>query len=110
MAMIKSDKKIIDKCFQIEIVSGWLLDIDANVHPIKYTLTHGKKSMNFHSNVTKDLCCRNYSLRLAQGRKQMILPAKVLQAFVEHEPFLSWYDEALKETSISQSNGSMSHD
>ena len=96
MAMIKSDKKIIDKCFQIEIVNGWLLDIDANVTPIKYTLTHGKKSMSFYSNVTRDLCSRNYSLRLAQGRKQMILPAKVLQAFVEHEPFLSWYDASIK--------------
>ena len=95
MASIKTDKVSLPKDFQIEIMAGWFLDIDIQSNPIKYTLTHGKKSMTFHSNVTKDLCTRNYGIRLAKGRRQMVLPSTVLQAFVDHETFLSWYDPSL---------------
>lgn len=97
MASIKSDKKVIDKTFQFEIVPEWYLDIEVLVNPVRYTLTHGKKSMSFYSSVAKDLCTRNYGLRLAKGRRQMILPPHVLQAFVEHASFISWYDPSMQD-------------
>ena len=92
MSSIKSDKISLCGGFQFEICDGWFLEIDNDCTPVKYTLSHGKKSMSFHSSVMKDLVARNYSIRLAKGRKQMIVPPQVLQAFVEHETFLSWYD------------------
>ena len=92
MTSIKTEKVNLTRDFQIEIASGWFLDIDTESNPIKYTLLHGKKSMSFHSNVARDLCSRNYGLRLAKGRRQMVIPPHVLQAFVDHEIFISWYD------------------
>lgn len=95
MVSIKTEKIALPQDFQIEIVKGWFLDIDVQSSPIKYTLTHGKKSMTFHSNVLKDLCSRNYGIRLAKGRRQMVLPSSVLQAFVDYETFLTWHDPLL---------------
>ena len=97
MAGIKTEKITLPNEFQLEIAPGWYLEIDIEGFPIKYTLTHGKKSMTFLSNVTKDLCSRNYALRLAKGRRQMILPPHILQAFVDFETFLSWYDPSITE-------------
>ncbi len=95
MATIKTSKVNLPKVFQIELAPGWSLDIDTNTVPTRYTLTRGKKSMTFDGNVVKDLITRNYSIRLALGRKQMIVPPEVLQAFTEHEIFLKWYDTSL---------------
>ena len=95
MASLKTDKISLPKDFQIEIVPGWFLDIDIQSNPVKYTLTHGKKAKTFHSDIHKDLCSRNYGIRLAKGRRQMILPPSVLQAFADHETFLRWYDPSL---------------
>ena len=95
MATIKTGKVCLPENFYIEIAPGWYLDIDVRTSPKKYTLTHGKKSMSFLSNVTKDLCSRNYGIRLANGRRQMVLPPHVLQAFVDYETFLSWYDPSI---------------
>lgn len=95
MASIKSAKVELPKTFQIELAKGWLLDIDTNTVPTKYTLTHGKKSMSFHSEVAKDLCTRNYCVRLAHGRRQMTLPPDILQAFADYEVFLNWYDAGM---------------
>lgn len=95
MASIKTEKISLLRDFQFELTDGWFLAIDVNSNPIKYTLIHGKKSMTFHSCITKDLCSRNYSIRLAKGRRQMVVPPQVLQAFVDYETFLSWYDPTL---------------
>ena len=95
MATIKTSKINLPKVFQIELSPGWALDIDTNAVPTRYTLTHGKKSMTFDVNVVRDLITRNYSIRLALGRKRMIVPPEVLQAFSEHEIFLKWYDVSL---------------
>ena len=97
MACIQSSKLNLPKVFQLEIAPGWMLDIDTNVSPTKYMLTHGKKSMTFDADVTRDLCNRNYSVRLALGRKQMTVPPEVLQAFCDHEMFLTWYDTSLRQ-------------
>ena len=97
MACIKTSKIILPKIFQLELSPGWSLDIDTNSTPTKYILTHGKKSMTFDAHVTRDLCTRNYSIRLAMGRRQMVVPSEVLQAFSEHEIFLKWYDPSLHE-------------
>ena len=90
MACIKTDKVLLPQDFQFEISPGWFLDIDVESSPIIYT--HGKKSMTFHSAVVKDLCSRNDVIRLAKGRRQMILTTQVLQGLVDFETFLSWYD------------------
>ena len=95
MACIKTGKVSLPKDFQFELSPGWFLDIDVESSPVKYTLTHGKKSMTFHSAVVKDLCSRNYGIRLAKGRRQMVLTPQVLQGFVDFETFLSWYDSSL---------------
>lgn len=96
MASIKSSKISLPKIFQLELSPGWLLNIDTNVVPTQYTLVHGKKSMNFDTTVASDLCRRNYSIRLAMGRRQMVIPPEVLQAFSDHEIFLQWYDTSLQ--------------
>lgn len=96
MASIKSAKIELPKSFQIELTKGWMLDIDTSSVPTKYTLTHGKKSMSFDSEVAKDLCTRNYCIRLAQGRRQMTLPPDILQAFCDYEVFLNWYDTGMQ--------------
>lgn len=98
MASLNTGKLLLPAEFQIELVPGWFLDIDIDSYPIKYTLTHGKKSISFHSNITKDLCARNYGIRLTKGRRHMVLPPHVLQAFVEHEVFLEWYDSTLSQS------------
>ena len=87
MATIRTEKIVLSPTFQMEISPGWYLDTDKS----RYTLIHGKKCMTFDSGVIKDLCARNYSIRLAKGRRHMILPPHVLQAFVENETFLTWY-------------------
>ena len=56
---------------------------------------HRKKSLTFHSALVKDLCSRNYGIRLAKGRRQMVLTPQVLQGFVDFETSLSWYDSSL---------------
>ena len=93
MDCIKTDKVSLPP--QFELSPGWFLDIDVESSPVKYTLTHRKKSMTFHSAVVKDLCSRNYGIRLAKGRRQMVLTPQVLQGFVDFETFLSWYDSSL---------------
>jgi len=98
MATIKTGKVTLPTEFQIELVPGWFLDIDIESSPIKYTLTHGKKSLSFLSNITKDLCSRNYGIRLTKGRRHMVLPPHVLQAFVDHEVFLHWYDSSINQS------------
>ena len=95
MATIKSSKINLPKIFQLELCPGWLLNIDTNITPTQYTLTHAKKSMTFDANVASDLCRRNYSIRLAMGRRQMIVPPEVLQAFADNDIFLRWYDTSL---------------
>ena len=92
MATLKTEKVSLSNEFQLELVPGWILHINTETKPTQYTLVHGKKSMTFHYHVMKDLCARNYGIRLAKGRRQMILPPIVLQAFVENEMFLMWYD------------------
>lgn len=92
MTSIKTDKHCLPTNVQINIVDGWILDIDIHCIPIKYTLTHGKKSLGFSSSVTRDLCSRNYSIKLTKGRKQMIVPPHVLQAFVDYDIFIGWYN------------------
>ena len=104
MATLKSDKKLIEQCFQVEIIDGWFLDINTNVVPTTYTLTHGKKSMSFHSDVARELCQRDYSLRLARGRKQMVLPPHVLQAFVEYETFIMFIQSSADVASSERAN------
>ena len=96
MASIKSSKIVLPVGFQIEVSPGWTLSVARDTLPPKYTLTHGKKSMSFHSEVAKDLCQRNYSVRLALGRKQMVLPPSVLQAFVDFEETLKYLDSSLQ--------------
>jgi hypothetical protein len=96
MSSIKSDKIFVSPGFQFEIYDGWFIEIENESSPVKYTLMHGKKSVSFHSDVMKDLIKRNYSIRLAKGRKQMIVPPQVLQAFVDHEIFFSWYDNTIE--------------
>jgi len=98
MASIKTGKVTLPVEFQIELVPGWLLDIDVKSSPTRYTLTHGKKSLTFHSNITKDLCSRNYGIRLTKGRRHMVVPPYVLQAFVDNEIFLQWYDQDLNQS------------
>lgn len=104
MACIKTSKIILPKIFQLEISPGWILDIDTSSIPSKYTLTHGKKSMTFDNQIAKDLCTRNYSVRLAMGRRQMVVPPEVLQAFYEHEIFLKWYDQSLETVDQSETS------
>ena len=48
--------------FQIELAPNWILEIDAQYKPAKYTLIHGKKSLSFQSDVIKDMCARNYGV------------------------------------------------
>lgn len=95
MASIKSSKIELPKVFQIELTPGWILGIEVDTLPTTYTLTHGKKSMTFYSEVAKDLCGRNYGIRLAQGRRHMLVPPEVLQAFSENEIFIMWYDSSV---------------
>lgn len=95
MACIKTDCVHVPTEFQIELLPGWLLDIDLNCSPIKYTLNHGKKSMSFHSHIMKDLIERNYSLRLVKGRRQMVLPASILEEIVTYADCLCLYDGSL---------------
>ena len=95
MASIKTSKIDLDKTFQMELCSGWVLDINTSTVPTTYTLTHGKKSMSFQSDVTKRLITRDYGIRLALGRRQMDLPKEVLQAFVDNDIFLKFYDVLL---------------
>ena len=92
MASIKTGTIALPTTFQLEIYPGWFLDINVKSNPSTYCLTHGKKSMMFHPNITKDRLTRNFGVRLVKGRKQMIIPPAVLCAFPEHETFLTWYD------------------
>jgi hypothetical protein len=96
MSAIKSDKISLCPGFQFEICDGWFIEIENDSLPVKYTLIHGKKSVSFNSDVMKDLVARNYSIRLAKGRRQMIVPPQVLQAFVDYEIFFSWYDHGIE--------------
>lgn len=95
MASIKTDKISLKHSFQMVFDDGWLLTIDKDTTPTQYTLSHGKKSINFDSDVMNRLCQRMYGIRLVKGRKQMIVPAPVLQQFVDYSIFLQWYDPDL---------------
>lgn len=95
MANLKSDKITLKNDFQIRLDDGWILGIDRDCSPTTYTLSHGKKSINFDSDVMKSLCLRQYGIRLVKGRKQMIVPANILQNFVDYTVFLQWYDPLL---------------
>lgn len=55
MAQLKTDKITLTKDFQIDLGYGWILGIDVQCVPTNYTLTHGKKSINFNSDVMKTL-------------------------------------------------------
>jgi hypothetical protein len=105
MATLKTEKISLNQEFQFELCQGWLLSIDNNVEPIQYTLTRGKKSITFNSQVVSELCNRNYGVRLVKGRKQMHLPPVVLQAFIDNEAFLQWYDPTVQSECLT-----MSHD
>ena len=102
MASLRSFKVALPTPFKIILCPGWTLDIHTDMQPTIYTLTHGKKSMTFQSNITQDLISRNYSLRLGSGRREMVLPPEVLASFVEHETFLTWYDPSLVPNQTSQ--------
>ena len=95
MAELKTDKITLPNEFKIDLLEGWTLSIDLNAFPSKYTLTHGKKSMSFNSEVMKKLCCRDYGIRLVRGRTQMIIPAQVLESFVLNNVFIQWYDSTI---------------
>ena len=92
MTTLKSEKITLTPLFQFELCKGWFLSIDISSQPIQYALTRGKKSITFSSQVVADLCSRNYGVRLVKGRRQMHLPPSVLQAFIDNEVFLKWYD------------------
>lgn len=94
MAQLKTDKITLSKDFQLDFDDGWTLSIDVQSKPINYILTHGKKSINFDSNVMQTLCSRQYGVRLVKGRKQMVIPPHVLQNFVDNAIFLQWYDHS----------------
>jgi len=83
MAYIKTDKVTLPSEFHFELIPGWTMDMEKD----RFTLTHGKKSMTFDMTVLQDLCSRNYGIRLAKGRKQMMLTPDVLQSFVEYHMF-----------------------
>ena len=95
MASVQTDCMRIPNELQIKLVDGWLLDIDVTCTPVKYTLIHGKKSLSFYSEIMKNLVDRNYSLRLVKGRRQMILPARVLKEFETCRDVLCLYDADL---------------
>ena len=95
MANLKSDKIVLKKDFQIKLDDKWILTIDRDCSPTTYTLSHGKKSINFDSDVMKNLCTRQYGIRLVKGRRQMNVPANILQNFVDYSVFLEWYDPFL---------------
>jgi hypothetical protein len=109
MAALKTEKISVEQVFQFELCSGWFLSIDNTVNPIQYTLTRGKKSINFNSQVISNLCKRNYGVRLVKGRKQMNLPPHVLQAFIDNEAFLYWFDPSIQSEGFTQSHD-VSHD
>lgn len=92
MTSIKTDKLCLPTDVQLQIADGWILDIDVHSFPIKYTLTHGKKSLSFSSNIVKNLCSRNYCIKLTHGRRRMIIPPEMLQALVDNSIFICWYD------------------
>lgn len=94
MAQLKTDKITLAKDFQLCVGNDWVLTIDVQSTPTNYTLTHGKKSINFDSNVMRNLCMRQYGIRLVKGRRQMVVPPQVLQSFVDNAVFLQWYDSS----------------
>jgi hypothetical protein len=104
MAELKTDKICLKNDFQIPFGDGWTLIIDRDCTPTTYTLTHGKKSITFDSHVMRKLCSRQYGIRLVKGRKQMNVPAHVLQNFVDYSVFLDWYDPNFLDENIDQSN------
>lgn len=95
MAELKSDKITLAKDFQLDLQDGWTLSIDVRSKPTNYTLTHGKKSINFDSMVMNTLCLRQYGIRLVKGRRQMNVPSHILQSFEDNIVFLQWYDPFL---------------
>ena len=95
MAEIKTDKIALGPPFHISLGHDWNLHINVDCKPTVYTLTHGKKTINFSSDVTTKLCSRQYGLRLVEGRRQMVIPPHILQSFVEHALFLEWYDPCM---------------
>ena len=97
MAQLKTDKIVLKKDFCISLQDGWMRTIDIQSIPTNYTLTRGKKSINFNSDVAKSLCLQDYGIRLVKGRRQMVVPSHVLQSFVEHSVFLQWYDPCMQD-------------
>lgn len=95
MAEIKTDKIALGQPFHISLGHDWNLHINVDCKPTVYTLTHGKKTINFSSDVTTKLCSRQYGLRLVEGRRQMVIPPHILQSFVENALFLEWYDPCM---------------
>ena len=95
MAQLKTDKIALTKDFQIKFEDDYTLTVDVDSKPTLYTLTHGKKSINFHSDVATTLCLRQYGIRLVKGRRQMVIPPKVLQNFADYAVFLPWYDPCI---------------
>jgi hypothetical protein len=95
MAELKGDKITLANDFQLALPDGWTVSIDIQSKPTNYTLTHGKKSINFDSTVMNRLCLRQYGIRLVKGRRQMIVPSQILQSFEDNVVFLQWYDPYL---------------
>jgi hypothetical protein len=95
MAELKGDKITLANDFQLALRDGWTVSIDIQSKPTNYTLTHGKKSINFDSTVMNRLCLRQYGIRLVKGRRQMIVPSHILQSFEDNVVFLQWYDPYL---------------
>ena len=86
-ATIKTDCIRVPTDFRFELCPGWTLEMEKD----RFTLTHGKKSMTFDRRVLQDLMTRNYGLRLAMGRKQMVVTPDALQAFVDYETFFDFW-------------------
>ena len=72
MAQLKTDKITLTRDFQLDLCDGWTLSIDVNTVPTNYTLTHGKKSINFDSNTMQTLCSREYGVRLVFSIEESI--------------------------------------
>lgn len=94
MATVKCDGVAVGSPVEIVLKQGWLLQIDKQTTPVSYTIYHGKKSMSFHSETMGDLCNRRYGVRLSRGRRQMKLPAGVLDSLVEYGPVIQWIDNS----------------
>jgi hypothetical protein len=90
MASLKAPTYEVGQEVQWELCPDWYVGFDTNSR--QYSLMHGKKTITFNSGVAKQLCCRQYGIVLANGRRRMEIPSHVLQAFVDHDLTFQWLD------------------